>query len=101
MDVPAKGLGQITYTQGIEQPGHPVGSWEWPTSTCAHCNTVVYLNPGRQRPRTACKKCYAYICDHCSPAACTPVLQSIELGLDIGGYREPTGIIYHSGATPS
>lgn len=105
MDVPNKGQGFALYTQSIEQPDHPRGEWEWPTMTCAHCNTVVYLNPMRAqaggRERQVCKKCYAYICDHCSPQACTPVKQSIDLGLDIyriPGQELPT--IYHAGVTP-
>lgn len=102
MDIPHKNLGQATYTQSIEQPGHPVGSWEWPTMTCNHCNTVVYMNPARRRDRQLCRtRCYAYICDNCSPLHCTPVAQSIDLGLDI--YRitgEALPTIYHAGATP-
>lgn len=97
---PDKALGQVTYTQNIEQPGHKAGTWEFETRTCAHCNTVVYMHPERQRERQSCKKCYAYICDHCSPLHCTPVKQSIDLGLDI--YRTPGSelpTIYHPGAT--
>lgn len=33
-------------------------------ATCAHCNTIVVLNPLRVRDRNNCRKCDAYICDN-------------------------------------
>lgn len=38
--------------------------YESPTVTCAHCGTVVILNPARTRPREYCRKCDRYVCDN-------------------------------------
>jgi len=38
--------------------------YESATMTCAHCNTIVVLNPQRTRPRGYCFKCDKYICDN-------------------------------------
>lgn len=35
------------------------------TQTCAHCGTVVVMNPERTRQRATCFQCMAYICDGC------------------------------------
>src|SRR6266536_2801528 len=43
--------------------------FEAATLTCAHCKTVVIINPGRTRERAHCFRCSAYICDNCSLAA--------------------------------
>lgn len=37
--------------------------------TCRHCQTLVVLNPLRERPRNYCRKCDSYICDGCAHAA--------------------------------
>jgi hypothetical protein len=39
--------------------------FEAATMHCAHCGTVVILNPGRTRERASCYKCGAYVCDNC------------------------------------
>lgn len=36
---------------------------EYDTLTCAHCNSVVVLNPARTRERGFCFSCNAYVCD--------------------------------------
>jgi hypothetical protein len=38
------------------------------TLTCAHCRTIVIMNPERIRERAQCWKCNAYVCDNCSLA---------------------------------
>lgn len=40
--------------------------FEAPTYTCSHCQTVVILNPLRQRERGHCRKCDHYVCDACN-----------------------------------
>jgi hypothetical protein len=35
------------------------------TFTCADCQTIVYVNPKRNRPRGYCPKCDHYLCDEC------------------------------------
>lgn len=49
------------------------------TISCAHCNTIVILNPDRTRPRGYCRKCDAYVCDNpaCN-AECKPHLKTLE-----------------------
>jgi ribosomal protein S27AE len=39
--------------------------YETPTMGCAHCGTVVIINPKRTRSRAYCGKCNRYICDNC------------------------------------
>jgi hypothetical protein len=50
-------------------PGMPAGAgrglFEAPTYTCSHCQTVVILNPLRNRDRPYCASCDHYICDRC------------------------------------
>ena len=41
------------------------GVFEAPTFTCSHCQTVVVLNPLRNRERAWCRYCDHYICDDC------------------------------------
>lgn len=43
--------------------------FEADTITCAHCKTIVVLNPLRTRNRHKCFKCNSYICDNCSAAS--------------------------------
>ena len=65
---------------GVVAPAVAAGNlFESPTITCAHCNTLVILNPNRLRPRGYCRKCDAYVCD--SPvcnAECTPHIKLID-----------------------
>ena len=42
------------------------------TLTCAHCGTVVIVNPRRTRERGLCFQCMAYICDSCTALARMP-----------------------------
>jgi hypothetical protein len=39
--------------------------FECATFTCADCETVVYINPKRNRARGYCPKCDHYLCDDC------------------------------------
>lgn len=42
--------------------------FEASTYTCTHCNSVVVLNPERQRERMKCVACSHQICDNCGAA---------------------------------
>jgi hypothetical protein len=48
---------------------HGAGLFEAPTYTCSHCQTVVIINPARNRERAYCRKCDHYLCDTCGAAA--------------------------------
>ena len=52
--------------------GLPAGSgrirFESATFTCSHCETVVILNPDRERSRGYCPRCDHYVCDNCEAA---------------------------------
>ena len=39
--------------------------FEAPTLICAHCGSVVIVNPARTRAREHCINCDQYICDGC------------------------------------
>ena len=61
-------------TQGLSdaavaEAGLPLGAgrglFEAPTYTCSHCQTVVVLNPKRNRERAFCRGCDHHICDNC------------------------------------
>lgn len=53
--------------------------YESATVTCAHCNTVVVLNPARTRPRAYCRKCDKYVCDNPGCATeCRPFEKLID-----------------------
>lgn len=39
--------------------------FETKTMHCAHCGTVVIMNPNRTREREWCSNCDKYICDNC------------------------------------
>ncbi len=66
---------------GLEGLDCPEGSLaEAATITCAHCNTVVIMNPDRSRARGHCHKCDAYVCDN--PAChrdCTPFSKILDV----------------------
>lgn len=49
-------------------PGAGRGLFEAPTYTCSHCQTVVILNPMRNRERAYCSSCDHYLCDGCGAA---------------------------------
>ena len=53
--------------------------WESPTMTCAHCGTVVVMNPQRTRARGYCAKCDDYVCDNpgCN-SECKPFNQILD-----------------------
>lgn len=40
--------------------------FETSTMHCAHCGTIVIMNPNRQRERANCTKCMKYVCDSCA-----------------------------------
>lgn len=48
---------------------------EFKTQSCAHCGTVVVLNPARTRERGFCYKCFKYLCDGCAISfECRPIM---------------------------
>lgn len=56
----------------MEAMGMPAGAgkgvFECPSYTCSHCQTVVFMNPNRQRERAYCRGCEHLICDRCGAA---------------------------------
>jgi hypothetical protein len=47
---------------------------ELKTKSCAHCGTVVVINPDRIRARGRCNKCDKYLCDPCAAIGdCRPI----------------------------
>ena len=46
-------------------PAELRGAQRVPTYTCAHCRSLVVLNPTRRRERAFCKRCEYWICDDC------------------------------------
>ena len=57
----------------IDESACPVGTLtqapmkhEMKTYTCQHCNSIVVMNPYRQRERQYCRRCDGYICDNCA-----------------------------------
>lgn len=54
----------LAYSAGLP-PFAGRGLFEAPTYTCSHCQTVVVLNPLRNRERAYCSGCDHYICDGC------------------------------------
>jgi len=63
-----------TNTTGIPdeimiQHGLPVGAgkglFEAATFTCKHCQTIVIINPKRNRERAYCRGCDHLLCDAC------------------------------------
>jgi hypothetical protein len=85
------------YDAGILEHGN-IGSdvvETLPTLTCAHCNRVVVLHPLRERERSWCSKCDAYICDSAGcNAECFPTAQALDQCDKPGGpflLRSPQG----------
>lgn len=49
------------------------------TKTCAHCQTVIMMNPFRTKERNWCSKCDKYICDKAEcRIACEPIKELID-----------------------
>lgn len=65
-------------------PGMQIGNFfEAPTLTCSHCQTVLIVNPLRNRERAYCTGCDHYLCDICGAARasdgkCKPFRQLVE-----------------------
>lgn len=56
---------------------------ECATKTCAHCGSLVVLNPERARARGSCWRCNQYLCDPCAAdndtaLKCRPLAQQID-----------------------
>lgn len=72
-DSPGLAIGDLV-AAGL--PGSmPIGAGkvlEAPTLTCAHCQTIVVINPNRQRERAWCRQCDHYVCDSCGGAMVAP-----------------------------
>lgn len=70
---------EFVRASGKEAPVVGEGAlYESATVTCAHCGTVVVLNPNRTRPRAYCRKCDNYTCDPCSARDCKPFAKLID-----------------------
>lgn len=86
---------EVMLKQGLPA-GAGKGLFEAPTFTCSHCETVVVINPLRNRERTFCGKCDHYICDRCGAVMaetkeCKTYKQIIEETQE-AGYRLDMGI---------
>jgi hypothetical protein len=62
------------------------------TRRCRHCQTIVILNPLRQRPRNWCAKCDDYICDN---PGCLIECVPIDKVLDELYDANVKGVTYH------
>jgi hypothetical protein len=75
--------------------GLPVGAgrglFESATMHCAHCGTVVIINPWRAKSRASCNSCNAYICDRCGAEAKQPGYQHYS-------YAQMIDEVYNRGA---
>jgi hypothetical protein len=61
---------------GFEAHG---GVFESPTIRCAHCGTMVVINPQRTRARHYCQPCDHYVCDqYACVTYCTPLKKQID-----------------------
>jgi hypothetical protein len=86
---------EIVVPMGLP-PGAGRGLFEAPTYTCSHCQTVVVMNPNRQRERAYCRGCDHRICDNCGAARaagapCKTMKQVIdEILADAERQAEPT-----------
>lgn len=55
------------------------GLFESPTIRCAHCGTMVIINPNRTRGRHYCQPCDHYVCDQYGCVTnCTPLKKQID-----------------------
>lgn len=65
---------------GLDMPAVGAGqTYESATITCAHCQSIVVLNPNRSRERGWCRKCDAYMCDLCAALkTCRPFKQLVD-----------------------
>lgn len=84
--MPRGGKGYIYHYEAYQGPDNPQrlpgmpALIEYATLTCAHCGTVVILNPSRTRPREWCMRCDAYVCDkRVCVTECHPMKQSLDL----------------------
>jgi len=56
---------EFVRASGKDAPIVPEGRvWESATITCAHCHTIVVMNPDRSRKRGYCRRCDHYVCDN-------------------------------------
>lgn len=50
---------------------------EHDTYTCAHCNTIVVVQP-REVPGGWCRMCSRMVCDRCADGGCSPFEKKLE-----------------------
>jgi hypothetical protein len=59
------------------------GVFESPTIRCAHCGTMVVINPQRTRARHYCQPCDHYVCDQANCILhCTPFIKTVDLSVE-------------------
>jgi hypothetical protein len=79
--------GYYYHEEQYEGPDSPfkAGIIELDTLTCAHCQTIVLLNPKRQRSRGRCRNGDHYLCDACygilDKTGCLSAQQKIDLSM--------------------
>ena len=88
---------EVVVSNGLP-PGSGRGLFEAPTYTCSHCQTVVVMNPNRQRERAYCRGCDHLICDNCgvlraNGAKCKTFKQVIEEILESAHGQAESGSI--------
>ena len=83
-------LADLAAAGGLDVAGAGArGVFESATVTCKHCQTVVVLNPKRDRARGYCRKCDGYVCDkpECN-LTCLPMNKVLDVALEIA-HRNP------------
>lgn len=57
-----------------------LGSTEFDTFTCFHCNVIVKVVPKADMDRTGsmCRICMKMVCAKCAPLGCSPFEKKIE-----------------------
>jgi len=70
-----------------------VGTNEYDTCTCGHCNFVFHVG-ARQRPEDIgglCKQCMRPICPRCLDKGCTPFEKQLEIWEERDRFRRSIG----------
>jgi hypothetical protein len=88
---------ELVRAGGVHIPTVGAGQmFESAVLACAHCQSILILNPNRTRPRGYCRKCDAYVCDNpqcnaeCTPQAKTFDRMQEQAFRDGAGYKQLT-----------